>query len=287
VTSRLLALRAADLAAHERFHAFVPLTFRTVDFRRWEARGGWNEDYTAWLLEDGADIVASVGVTRMRLALGGELHDGYQLGAVATHPERRGCGHSRVLLDAVLADIGAAPVLLFANERVLDFYPRFGFHAVGQRRFAADLVLGPAASPACRCDVADAAARAALAALCAGAVVNDAAFGARDYYSTLLWHLTYRPIRAYWLADGDAVAAVEQDGDTLILHDLIARRPFDLAAALPSVIGAPIARIEFGFQPHRWWPQAHDIGVYAGSPLFVRNLPALGTALRFPDLAQT
>lgn len=287
MTSRLLALRAADLAAHERFHAFVPLTFRTVDFRRWEARGGWNEDYTAWLLEDGADIVASVGVTRMRLALGGELRDGYQLGAVATHPERRGRGHSRVLLDAVLADIGAAPVLLFANERVLDFYPRFGFHAVGQRRFAADLALGPAASPARRCDVADAAAREALAALCAGAVVNDAAFGARDYYSTLLWHLTYRPIRAYWLADGDAVAAVEQDGDTLILHDLIARRPFDLAAALPSVIGAPIAHIEFGFQPHRWWPQARDIGVYAGSPLFVRNLPALGTALRFPDLAQT
>lgn len=287
MTSRLLALRAADLAAHERFHAFVPLTFRTVDFRRWEARGGWNEDYTAWLLEDGADIVASVGVTRMRLALGGELRDGYQLGAVATHPERRGRGHSRVLLDAVLADVGAAPVLLFANERVLDFYPRFGFHAVGQRRFAADLALGPAASPARRCDVADAAAREALAALCAGAVVNDAAFGARDYYSTLLWHLTYRPIRAYWLADGDAVAAVEQDGDTLIVHDLIARRPFDLAAALPSVIGAPIAHIEFGFQPHRWWPQARDIGVYAGSPLFVRNLPALGTALRFPDLAQT
>lgn len=287
MTTRLLTLRAADLAAHERFHAFVPLTFRKVDFRRWEARGGWNDDYTAWLLEDGEDIVASVGVTRMRLALDGVLQDGYQLGAVATHPERRGRGYSRVLLDAVLADLGTAPVLLFANDRVLDFYPRFGFRAVEQRRFAAGLALDPAASPARRCDVADAAAREALVGLCAEAVVNDAAFGARDYYSTLLWHLTYRPIEAYWLADGNAVVAIGRDGDTVILHDLIARRPFDLAAALPSVIGAPIARIEFGFQPQRWWPQARDIGICAGSPLFVRNLPALGTALRFPDLAQT
>lgn len=285
--TRLLTLRSADGAAHERFHAFVPLTFRTVDFRRWAARGGWNEDYTAYLLEDGGDIVASVGVTRLRLVLAGATSEGWQLGAVATHPERRGRGHSRVLLDAVLAGLGAAPVLLFANERVLDFYPRFGFRAVAQRRFIADAALLPALVPARRCDVADAGARAALAALCAEAIVNDDTFGARDYYSTLLWHLTYRPIDACWLDDGNAVAAVERDGDTLILHDLIARRPFDLAAALPALIDAPAARIEFGFRPQRWWPTASEAGEYDGSPLFVRNLPLPDTALRFPDLAQT
>ncbi|WP_257386108.1 GNAT family N-acetyltransferase [Tahibacter caeni] len=287
MATRLLTLRAADRAAHERFHAFVPLTFRSVDFRRWEARGGWNEDYTAWLLEDDADIVASVGVTRMRLVLDGLPREGYQLGAVATHPERRGRGHSRALLEAVLAELGAAPVLLFANERVLDFYPRFGFRAAVQRRFVADAALQPAAAPARHCDVADVAARAGLAALCAEAIVNDAAFGARDYYSTLLWHLTYRAIDARWLDDGNAVAAVERDGDTLILHDLIARRPFDLAAALAAVVDSPVARIEFGFRPYRWWPDARDAGACAGSPLFVRHLPLPDTTLRFPDLAQT
>lgn len=287
MTTRLLTVRSADGAAHERFHAFVPLTFRTVDFRGWQARGGWNEDYTAYLLEDEGEIVASVGVTRMRLALNGAAQEGWQLGAVATHPARRGRGYSRVLLDAVLAGLGTAPVLLFANERVLDFYPRFGFRAVAQQRFVADVALQPAVALAPRCDVADADVRAALATLCAEATVNDAAFGARDYYSTLLWHLTYRAIDAHWLDDGNAVAAVEHGGDTLVLHDLIARRPFDLAAALPAVIDAPVARIEFGFRPQRWWPDAREAGEYDGSPLFVRNLPALDAALRFPDLAQT
>ncbi|GMV28126.1 MAG: hypothetical protein AMXMBFR59_02510 [Rhodanobacteraceae bacterium] len=283
-------IHSADRDAHEHFHAFVPLTFRRVDFRRWDERGGWNDDFTAWLLEEDGEVVASVGVTRMRLIVGGEARDGYQLGAVATHPGRRGRGHSRVLLEGVLAhiDADASPVLLFANESVLAFYPRFGFRAVAQQRFDAQTTVLPAAVTASACEVADAAARQRLAALCRAAAANDSVFSARDYFSTLLWHLTYRPIQAYWLDDGHAIAAVERRDDVLVLHDIVARRPFDLAAALPSLIDAPVSRIEFGFAPWRWWPNATPAGRYAGSPLFVRGIGhALAEPLRFPDLAQT
>lgn len=283
-------IRSADRDAHERFHAFVPLTFRRVDFRCWDERGGWNDDYEAWLLEHDGEVVASVGLTRMRLVVGGEQRNGWQLGAVATHPARRGLGHSRALLHAVLAQIDAeaSPALLFANENVLSFYPRFGFRAVAQQRFSAETMVLPAAEMAPRCDVADAAARQRLAALCRAAAANDSVFGARDYYTALLWHLTYRPIQACWLDDGHAIAAVERRGDVLALHDLVALRPFDLAAALPSLTDAPVSRIEFGFAPWRWWPQAKPDGRCSGSPLFVRGIGnALTEPLRFPDLAQT
>lgn len=282
-------IRSADRDAHERFHAFVPLTFRRVDFRRWDERGGWNDDFEAWLLEQDGEVVASVGLTRMRLVVGGEERNGCQLGAVAAHPARRGLGHSRVLLDAVLAqiDADACPALLFANESVLAFYPRFGFRPVAQQRFAAEAVVLPAAA-APLCDVADATARERLADLCHDAPANDSAFGARDYFTALLWHLTYRPIRACWLDEGHAIAAVERRDDVLVLHDLVARRPFNLAAALPSLIDAPVSRIEFGFAPGRWWPQAKPDGLYSGSPLFVRGIGnVLAEPLRFPDLAQT
>lgn len=278
-----------DSADRERFHAFVPLTFRSADFRRWDERGGWNEAYEAWLLDDDGETVASIGLTRLRFSVSGEVRSGYQLGAVATHPERRGRGHSRVLMDAVLAHIDAqgAPALLFANEHVLGFYPRFGFRAVAQQRFGAECRLLPATPGARRCDVADPAQRLRLAALCAQAPANDTQFGVCDYYTVLLWHLTYRAIAAFWLDDGDAIAVVERRGSTLLLHDVIARRGFDLAAALPHVIDAPVAQIEFGFSPPRWWRGARVLGGYAGSPLFVRGLDMPEAPLRFPDLAQT
>lgn len=288
--TRLLRIRQTDIAAQERFHTFVPLTFRSVDFRLWDRRGGWNGDYEAWLLLEGDDTVASVGVTRMQLSVGGHACTGYQLGAVATHPERRGSGHSRELLQQVLESIDAlaAPVLLFANEQVRDFYPRFGFRPLPQQRYVAEIALaGGTAQPPC-CDVAHAPDRARLAELCRRAAVLDAQFGARDYYSTLLWHLSYRALRAHWLDDVDALAVVSEENGTLHLHELLSPRRFDLAAVLPRLVRQPVERIEFGFQPRHWWVQAADAGEYTGSPLFVRGLDTLRPgALRFPDLAQT
>lgn len=291
IQPELLHIDAADTARHALFHAFVPLTFRSVDFRHWDARGGWDADYDAFLLRDAGEIVASVGCSRMRLWIDGRRCEGYQFGAVATRPQRRGQGHSRRLLEQVLARIDAEgkPVLLFANERVRDFYPRFGFRPLPQQRYGADCSLPGDAPSAPRCDPADAAARAQLQALCQAAEPNDTVFGVSDYYGVLLWHLTYRPLRAHWLAAGDALAVVSQDQDTLFLHDLLARRPFDLAATLPVLAQGPVRRIVFGFAPQRWWPQAQNLGVDdEASPLFVRGLDTLQPgALRFPELAQT
>ncbi len=290
MSTRLLRIRRADVAERERFHAFVPLTFRSVDFRLWDRRGGWNDDYEAWLLLDGDDTVASVGVTRMRLSVAGRACIGYQFGAVATHPDRRGCGHSRELLQQVLESIDAlaAPVLLFANEDVRDFYPRFGFRPLPQQRYVAEIALaGGTTLPPC-CDVASARDRARLAELCRRATVHDAQFGAGDYNSTLLWHLSYRALRAHWLDDVDALAVVSEENGTLHLHELLAPQRFDLSAVLPRLARQSVKRIEFGFQPRHWWLQTADAGEYTGSPLFVRGLDTLRPgALRFPDLAQT
>lgn len=290
MTTELLQIGSGDGSAHELFHAFVPLTFRSVDFRLWEARGGWNADYEAFLLRHDGDIVASIGCSRMQLWVAGVRCEGWQLGAVATHPQQRGRGWSRRLMQAVLAriDAHAQPVLLFANEQVRDFYPRFGFRPVAQQRYVADLRIACGGALPPRCDVASEAQRERLAALCRRALAHDPQFGAEDYYPTLLWHLSYRALRAHWLDDVDGLAVVSEDDGTLHLHEVLAPQRFDLSAVLPRLTQRPVQRVEFRFQPHHWWPQARDAGEYGGSPLFVRSLDALAPgALRFPDLAQT
>ena len=82
---------------------------------------------------------------------------------------------------------------------------------------------------------------------------------------------------------------VQQDGDRLLIEDLLATRSFRLTDALPHVCAQPVRTVEFSFHPEAWWPNAESQALNDdGSPLF-----ALGAAveveepIRFPDLAQT
>lgn len=49
------------------------------------------------------------------------------LGAVATKKEYRGKGYIRVLMEHIINKYNNIPMYLFANDSVVDFYPRFGF----------------------------------------------------------------------------------------------------------------------------------------------------------------
>jgi predicted N-acetyltransferase YhbS len=277
---------------HERFFVFEGRAFRVATtFRRWTEHGGWHPGYEVFAIEEDGEILCTAGRERMHLVVDGAELRGYQLGAVATREDRRGRGLSRRLLTRILGEADAArlPVILFANKRVLDFYPRFGFTRIMQKRFTAPVEIEPAGHLAPLLDPHEPGDRARLAELCRRAHAPGTAFSARDYYPTLLWHLIDKPMPVYRLDEVGAAVVASVAGDRLVLHDVIATRPFDLSPVLPRLTAARVRLLEFGFGPERWWPAARpspddDIDTH----LFVRGLPPLPTkAFRFPDLAQT
>jgi ribosomal protein S18 acetylase RimI-like enzyme len=280
----------ADARLHEAFLRYVPRVFPRADFRAWYVRGGWTDDYEAHVLAEGDEVVANVSVMRMRLVVDGCEVRGAQLGAVGSVPEWRGRGLMRPLLERVLEGLEreAELVLLYANEGVLDFYPRFGFRRARESLFELAVSLDPAASPAPRVDLDDPAQRAAWLRACARSPPPTERFGARAYGSAALWHACafYRQ-DVHVLAEGEAYAVAVQRGDTLELLDVAAPRPFELLPALPRVLRRPIARIRFGFCPERWCPGATAVGE-SDDLLFVRGGPSLPAApFKLPALAQT
>ncbi len=126
-----------DAALQAAFCDYVPQVFKSIDFRRWCEWGEWNDDYRAFAVVEDGRVLANVSVMRMRLRLEGRDVTGFQLGAVGCLPSRRGRGLSRGVMEAALDFCGDAPVLLFANPTVLDYYPRFGFAPWRQELFAA------------------------------------------------------------------------------------------------------------------------------------------------------
>ncbi len=293
MADNLLRIRHSDRDWHERVFAFMESVFRAAGrtFKPWAERGGWRPDYEILAIERDGQILSTVGRQRLRLVVNGQERDGYQLGGVASRPDQRGRGLSRRVLTWILSEADALnlPVILFANKSVLDFYPRFGFRRVLQKRFVAAGTIEPAGHPAPTVDIGVAADRERLAGLCARACVLGETLSARDYYPALLFHLIYRPRPVYRLDEFEAALIANVEDERLVLHELLAARPFDLAAALPRLVSHPVRELEFRFSPEGWWPKAQALPAgEADSPLFVRGMPPLSTdVFRFPDLAQT
>ena len=278
----------ADHALHSAWLAGVRAVFKRADFSRWIAWGEWTDDYHVACLFDGEHAVAGASLTHMSLLVNGELTPAIQLGAVFCLPSHREQGLGRRVLQAALDRCGDAPVMLFGNPNVRNFYPRFGFTACEQYQVGIDLACEPAGPKAQTLDPSNAAVRARLHQLAANGVSESDGFGARNHGRIMTWFYANgfaRPLRKL-AADALVVAGV--DGDTLHIDAVLATGPVDLSQWVSRLINDPIRRIRFGFRPDRCWPVPCLAQLDADADLFLRGFPHAPTApSQFPLLART
>ncbi len=99
------------------------------DFEQWYNGGYWQERFIPYSLIDGNTVVSNVSVNILDFMVLGEQKRYIQLGTVMTDITYRGQGLSRILMEKVLSDWQnkCNMIYLFANDRVLNFYSKFGF----------------------------------------------------------------------------------------------------------------------------------------------------------------
>ena len=127
----------ADDALRRSFDALAQRTFG-LTFEDWYQNGFWGDDYVPYsVVVDGA-VAANVSVNRTDFVLDGEKKRFIQIGTVMTDERYRGRGMIRRLMVEVERDCAgkADGVYLFANDTVLDFYPKFGFCRAAEVRYA-------------------------------------------------------------------------------------------------------------------------------------------------------
>lgn len=99
------------------------------DFEAWYRGGFADGTYIPFTFFEGDEAVANVSVSELTFRLDGGALRLAQIGTVMTARSARGRGLSRALMEAALKRCAGRfdGVYLFANDSVLDFYPRFGF----------------------------------------------------------------------------------------------------------------------------------------------------------------
>lgn len=124
-----------------KFHNFIAEVFPSADFKEWYSRGFWSDNFIPYSIVDSGKIISNVSVSKMDIILKGKRIKAVQIGAVGTLPEYCNKGFSRQLMTYIIDKYKNQVDLffLFANETVMEFYPKFGFKNVKENLFEVKL----------------------------------------------------------------------------------------------------------------------------------------------------
>jgi predicted N-acetyltransferase YhbS len=236
-----------DKTLRDSFNALAEATFG-LNFENWYQLGFWGDNYDPYsILEDGK-IVANVSVNRTDMVIIGQKKRLYQLGTVMTDPEYRNRGYIRAIMKEVEKDIADGDgVYLFANDGVVEFYPKFGFVPgveYGYAKPVAQTGENRMQQMIMNCDanirrLQEAMEGNAFETACRMVGNNGLIF---FYAAQFLCECVY-----YWEEQNVWAIAELEDGE-LMLHDVFGPGAIDLDAVIEA-FGAEVKHVTLGFGP--------------------------------------
>ena len=119
------------------FNELAKKTF-DLDFEDWYQNGYWKEQYNPYSIVFNNRVIANVSVNDMEFEIDEKRKRYIQLGTVMTEPKYRNRGLIRKLMQEIEQDFKEKidGYFLFANDSVLEFYPKFGFQKCNEYRYS-------------------------------------------------------------------------------------------------------------------------------------------------------
>lgn len=233
-------------------HSFNRLAQQTfgLTFEQWYQNGYWRENYIPYSIVDGGRVVANVSVNITDMYMKGERRHLIQLGTVMTEESCRNRGLIRRLMGEIEADYGAAVdgIYLFANDGVLDFYPRFGFRPAKEYEYERT-VTGFTARPSMQpVPMREAAAWKRLE-----GAIRDSRFGGQlrmaGNSDLIMFYVTqFMQENVYYVPSLDTYAIAELSEGELLLHQVYGPAEVSLEQVMEA-FGGGVRRVVLGFTP--------------------------------------
>lgn len=117
-----------DAEMRKKFYK-LPKELFGVDFESWYEAGYGGAWYNPHCLLSEGEVVSNVGVAHQEYRIDGQIKKIIQLCGVGTWNKYRGGGLARYLMEYIIKTYQnqSDVMMLFGNDSVLDFYPKFGF----------------------------------------------------------------------------------------------------------------------------------------------------------------
>lgn len=250
-----------DLVSDYRFNESLKQSFNSLamktfklDFRGWYDRGYWNDNYIPYSFVDKGKVIANASVNKMSIIINGETYRAIQVGTVMTDENYRNQGLAKQLMQHILKEYENSCdfLYLFANETVLDFYPRFGFTRLDESEFSVDLAKSSIQKNT------DAKVKlltiendpALLEKFAKNRYVNSSVLDVEQNESLLLFYFTLVFHEAiFYVEDLETIVLMEEEEDIVRIFDIISLQAPNVEAVLASIVKQTTKKVVFSFTP--------------------------------------
>ena len=246
--------------------SFNDLAMKTfgIEFEDWYEAGYWTDKYIPYSFVENGKVIANVSVNIVQLIIDRQVVPAVQIGTVMTDKEYRNLGLSRLLMEKVLSDYQHIEIMyLFANETVLEFYPKFGFERMEETLYSVNVNSKGKNKPPKIKDfnfIYEYASRRGI----------FSHFGTSSTEELLLFYVQMVFTNdVYFLEQDSAIVICKNAGSALHLYDVISEKEVNLFNIIDQLSNEETLKAVFHFTP-----ELADLNMeryQEGNVLFVRN----------------
>ncbi|BBH24323.1 GNAT family acetyltransferase [Paenibacillus baekrokdamisoli] len=227
-----------------------------IDFEDWYQKGYWDENYVCHSIVKDKKVISNVSISKMNLMISGKNKSAIQIGTVMTHPDFRGNGLSRQLMNHVLETYQdeCEVFYLFANDSVHHFYPKFGFTAMSESHFSMKVSSRSLVDNGLRkLNCAYEKDQELLKRILQTRSPISNQFGISNNQGIFMFYaLNVFPDDIYFFEEYDAIIVYQNEGDILQLYDVVSQHKVDFTDLLSHISNINTETIHFHFTPDRF-----------------------------------
>lgn len=223
-----------------------------IDFEEWYKDGYWGNRYITYSLLDNDTVVSNVSVSIMDFLVLGEKKRYIQIGTVMTDSEYRGRGLCRALIERVLKEWEdkCDLIYLFANDSVLEFYPKFGFRPTDEYQCSKNVIKKHKSDNIIKMDMSNKKHRVLLYNIVSN-TVPFCKISMVDNSSLVMFYCTsFMKDNIYFIEDYNAIVIANFDGSKLYLQDVFSTKEIKLDIIINEIITDEIKEVILGFTPN-------------------------------------
>ncbi len=228
------------------FNRLAEKTFG-LNFENWYQNGFWKDNYIPYSVVIDGEVVSNVSVNACNMNYKGKLAKLIQLGTIMTDEDHRGKGYARALMEEIMKDYEgkADGIYLFANDSVLEFYPKFGFKEAKEYQYAKEVTI----PNECKAEMVPLKDKKDFDRIVE--ILDKTAQNAQLYMvgntGLYMFYLSqFMTENLFYIADCKSYAIAETEDDTLILHTIIGEGALD---EVITAFGSQIKKVVLMFTP--------------------------------------
>jgi predicted GNAT family N-acyltransferase len=269
-------------------HSLNRLTKKTYgfDFEDWYQAGYWGDRYIPYSLVHQGEVVANVSVSKMDFSIDGGIKHCLQIGTVMTDETYRHRGLSRLLMEEVLREYegGCELIYLYANDSVLEFYPKYGFTTAEEYVHTRRVSKSGKQHPSRKLNLNDLRDRELLLRLVTDALPVSKISMVENPGLAMFYLTKFMAEDIYYFEDMNLAAVAEYEDGNLLLLDVFSPKELCLEEVIHSLLVRDSSKVTLGFTPVESAGYDCEILKEEGSTFFVRGKNILDHG-RFPILS--